>query len=87
MAALRPVAGRVVLHAHDYFLACPNGAFFDYRAGVTCDLSPMSLGCVTCNCDKRSAAQKLWRVARQAVQNRAVSRMLPEATVVLLHEG
>jgi glycosyltransferase involved in cell wall biosynthesis len=49
---------------HEYFLFCPNGGFFDYPAGRQCGREPMSLACVTHNCDSRNYAQKLWRVAR-----------------------
>ena len=51
---------------HEYFLFCPNGGFFDYPANRQCPLEPMSLSCVTRNCDSRSYAQKLWRCARHA---------------------
>lgn len=34
--ALAPVARRSVVHAHDFFTACPNGAFFDYQAQEIC---------------------------------------------------
>jgi len=55
---------------HEYFLFCPNGGFFDYPAGRQCEREPMSLACVTRNCDSRSYAQKLWRCARHvAMQN------------------
>lgn len=57
-----------VLTMHDYFLACPNGGFFDYQKNEICTLKPMSRECLTANCDKHSFAQKLWRVGRQAVQ-------------------
>lgn len=49
---------------HEYFLFCPNGGFFDYPASEPCKREPMSLACVTRNCDSRSYAQKLWRCAR-----------------------
>jgi glycosyltransferase involved in cell wall biosynthesis len=58
----------VVVTAHDYFTACPNGGFYNYRTGEICPLRAMSPICVVTNCDKRSYAQKVWRVARQAVQ-------------------
>ncbi|RKZ78152.1 MAG: glycosyltransferase family 1 protein [Candidatus Parabeggiatoa sp. nov. 1] len=60
---------RVVLTLHDYFFACPNGGFFNYRRQQICPLKPLSRACVLANCDVRSYPQKLWRVARQAVQN------------------
>ena len=69
-AALAPVGGRVVMTAHDFFLTCPNGAMFDYRAAAPCPLTPMSGACVMRDCDRRGRAFKLWRLARQAVQER-----------------
>lgn len=58
-----------VLTMHDYFLACPNGGFFDYRKNQICPLAPMSRECLATNCDKQGYAQKLWRAGRQAVQH------------------
>ena len=42
-AALSPVARRVVIHAHDFFLVCPNGGYFDYQKKLPCDRTPLSL--------------------------------------------
>jgi glycosyltransferase involved in cell wall biosynthesis len=53
---------------HDFFSACPNGAFFDYQRGEPCGLKAMSMGCMLRNCDKRSQAHKAYRLARQAAQ-------------------
>ena len=61
---------KVVLTLHDYFTACPNGGFFDYPAKSICKRSALSVSCVTRNCDVRSYPQKLWRVARQIVQEK-----------------
>lgn len=60
-----------VLTMHDYFIACPNGGFFDYQRKNACSERPLSFGCVTRNCDVRSYPQKLWRVARQIIQQQA----------------
>lgn len=73
--ALSPSIGRVlaatpvrnIYTAHDFFLACPNGAFFNHGGGEICRLQPLSTTCLTTNCDSRHAAHKAWRVARQAV--------------------
>lgn len=65
-AALAPVRHRLFVHAHDYFNACPNGAFWNYPAQEICTLVPLSGACLRSNCDKRSYGQKLWRVARQS---------------------
>ncbi len=84
---LKPVRGRVVMHAHDYFLSCPNGAFFDFRKQNTCPRVAMSASCILHNCDKRSYGQKLWRVSRQALQNQARRKLLPDVTTLLIHPG
>lgn len=70
--ALEPVRDRVFVSAHDFFLTCPNGAYALFRQGRVCPHVPLSLACVSTNCDRRSYAHKLWRVARQAVQARTL---------------
>jgi glycosyltransferase involved in cell wall biosynthesis len=66
--ALRGVRERLVVSAHDYFLACPNGSFSFLRTGRVCPHDPLSLSCITAPCDRRNHAEKLWRVARQVIQ-------------------
>ncbi len=66
-----------VVTLHEYFLRCPNGGFFDYRRRKICGLEPCSAACLARNCDKRSYAQKLYRVARLRRQNRSVKRARP----------
>ncbi|WP_434287483.1 glycosyltransferase family 4 protein [Celeribacter sp. SCSIO 80788] len=51
---------------HDYFLACPNGGFYDYRREEICTRRPMGLPCLSTNCDARSPLHKGWRAVRQA---------------------
>lgn len=58
----------VVTTLHDYFSACPNGGFFDYPTGQLCTRAPMSLRCLTHNCDKRSYAVKSYRALKTYVQ-------------------
>ncbi|WP_170423835.1 glycosyltransferase [Ruegeria arenilitoris] len=82
---LQQVKKRTVMHAHDYFLSCPNGAYFDFRDRKTCTRRAMSPACLARHCDKRNYGQKLWRVSRQAVQNRLRGQLLPEVTTVLIH--
>ncbi len=84
-APLRNAKGRVALHAHDYFLACPNGAFFDYRRSEACLRRPMSMSCLTTNCDKRRMVHKVWRSARHA--SRQVRFDVNDAQIILIHEG
>ncbi|MES2666273.1 MAG: glycosyltransferase [Pseudomonadota bacterium] len=86
-AALAAVQRRCFLHAHDYFLGCPNGGFMDYRAMQPCTRVPLSAGCLATHCDKRSYPQKLWRVARQAALWRTLGRRGPWAGVLMIHPG
>jgi hypothetical protein len=57
-----------VISAHDFFLACPNGAFADLRSGQPCPLVPLSRACLTAPCDRHSRSHKLLRVVRHAIQ-------------------
>lgn len=85
-AALYPLMDRVVLHAHDFFLACPNGSFSFLRTGEICPLVPLSTRCVATNCDRRSYPHKLWRVARQNILRQLYD--LPNVPRVLaIHEA
>lgn len=51
---------------HEYFLACPNGGFYDYQKNEICTRKALGASCLTVNCDARHVAHKVWRVARQA---------------------
>jgi glycosyltransferase involved in cell wall biosynthesis len=62
-----------VVTIHDYFLACPNGALFDYQSNENCLLRPMSTACVSRHCDKQSYGMKAFRVLRQIIQNNAIA--------------
>lgn len=63
---------KVVLTLHDYFTACPNGGYFDYKQNKICHLKPLSFKCIKCNCDSRNYGFKFYRVIRQFVQNKIV---------------
>lgn len=63
---------KVVLTLHDYFTACPNGGYFNYKQNEICHLKPLSKKCIKCNCDSRNYGFKLYRVVRQFVQNKIV---------------
>lgn len=63
---------KVVLTLHDYFTACPNGGYFNYKKNEICHLKPISWKCIKCNCDSRNYGVKLYRVIRQFVQNKIV---------------
>lgn len=83
--ALHPVAARTVVHAHDFFLACPNGVFTDYRTATPCRRVPLGLDCLTTNCDKRSYPHKLWRAARSAALRRSFDQRLPWGAISIIH--
>lgn len=83
--ALAPVARRTFLHAHDTFLACPNGMYMDYRRNEVCHRVPLSAACLATNCDKRSYAQKLWRSARHANLFASLDRRAPWAGLITIH--
>ncbi|QQQ18217.1 glycosyltransferase family 4 protein [Brevundimonas vitis] len=55
----------VIATLHDYGLACPNAALHIFPTGRPCTLEPMSVPCLTTNCDSRRYHHKLWRIARQ----------------------
>ena len=66
--AARALGFPVVCTLHDFFAACPNGAFFDYGKSAPCPRRALSLGCVTADCDKRHYVHKLFRVVRGYLQ-------------------
>ena len=63
---------KTIVTLHDYFTVCPNGGLYDFHNQRLCTYRPMSLKCILCNCDKRNYLQKIWRVARQVIQDRNV---------------
>lgn len=73
--ALSPAIGRALrAHAaipvaytmHEFFLVCPNGGFYDYPVHSVCHRTPMSLACITHNCDSRNYPRKVLRLVRHA---------------------
>jgi glycosyltransferase involved in cell wall biosynthesis len=78
LSAAVPCAGaelgyHTVLSLHDYFLSCPNGAYFEYPVMEVCTRKPLGAACLGCRCDARSHAHKLWRFARTWWQNRVAN--------------
>jgi glycosyltransferase involved in cell wall biosynthesis len=61
----------VLCTLHDFFAACPNGAFFDYVAGAPCPRVALSRDCIFARCDKRRQVHKMFRVARALVHRHA----------------
>lgn len=85
--ALAPVARRLVITAHDFFLVCPNGAYVLFGSGEVCPYRPLSMACIATNCDRRSYSHKLWRVARQAVQSRVLRFGTGVPRILAIHEN
>jgi glycosyltransferase involved in cell wall biosynthesis len=57
-----------VITLHDYFIACPNGGFINYPQTQICTRIALSASCLSCNCDPRSYAHKIWRYGRGLIQ-------------------
>ena len=68
---LRDSPVRKVFTMHEYYLACPNGGFYDYPVSQACHRVPLSLACVSHNCDSRSYGRKLLRVGRHVVMRQS----------------
>ena len=62
------MGARVVCTYHDYVSVCPNGGFYNHPKDEICHLQPLSTACVLEGCDRRGYPHKLWRVARNTVQ-------------------
>lgn len=84
---LRDVASRLVISAHDYFLACPNGGYFVYPRQSPCEIRPGSFRCIATACDRRHYAHKLWRVVRHQVRQQVFDLHTPGAVVLTVHDG
>lgn len=69
--ALKRARLPIVHTLHEYFLACPNGGFYDYGAARNCGRAAMSAGCILHNCDSRGYHRKLMRVGRHALMRHA----------------
>lgn len=84
--ALAPVRSRVVLHAHDYFLACPNGGFVNFGTKEICNLSPMTVKCLGTQCDKRGYHEKLWRSLRHVIRGQLFPIGSQSPNIIIVHQ-
>lgn len=70
-ASIGPIItnGRIphIYTMHEYFLACPNGGFYDFQSNEICTKRALGISCLMKNCDSRHASHKAWRVMRQGV--------------------
>jgi glycosyltransferase involved in cell wall biosynthesis len=63
-----------IVSLHDYFLSCPNGAYYHFPAAKPCTLTPLSGACLAAACDSRSSLHKAVRIARQYATVRALEQ-------------
>ena len=63
---------KTILTMHDYFLACPNGGFFNYKQNCICNLKPLGIKCIFKNCDSRNRKFKFYRIIRSFFQNKLI---------------
>lgn len=73
---------KVVLTLHDYFTACPNGGYFNYKQNKICKLNPLSWKCIKCNCDSRNFLFKTYRIIRQNIQNKILKNKLKNVITI-----
>jgi glycosyltransferase involved in cell wall biosynthesis len=59
-----------VLTLHDYFITCPNGAYFVFPKAELCERRALSWSCFGCSCDSRKQIHKYWRFVRTWIQGR-----------------
>ena len=84
LEAVRHAGFPLLVTAHDYFLACPNGGFYNFVEWRPCELRSCGAECRRTDCDKRSRAQKKYRVARFDVQTRILRKMEPKPGIIFL---
>jgi glycosyltransferase involved in cell wall biosynthesis len=84
---LRSVIGRVIISAHDFFLVCPNGGYYDFAHEASCELRPMSTACMFRSCDRRSYPHKLWRLLRHLIRQATFEVNSQGLTVLAVHDG
>jgi glycosyltransferase involved in cell wall biosynthesis len=75
---------RRVISLHDYFLFCPNGAYFHFPRGSPCHVRPLSGACIVANCDSRNYAFKAVRLVRHGKLTAALGRQ-PSSAVSAFH--
>ena len=48
-----------LIHCHDYSAVCPTSLWYDFRVGENCSRKPLSLACITCECQNQAWKYKL----------------------------
>ena len=57
--AAQELGFRTLVHCHDYSAVCPTSLWYDFRAGENCTRKPLSLPCITCECQNQPWKYKL----------------------------
>lgn len=73
---------KTVITAHEYFLICPNGGLYNYKKKTICDITPSSVKCMCCSCDKKNYVYKMFRNVRACIQNRLLQTVAPSVIYV-----
>ncbi len=92
--SLSPMIGRpiqrhnfpLVYTLHDYFIACPNGGYFNYQKNDACPLKSLSIACLVEHCDPNYYAHKLWRYFRTSVQRYVAGLPNPEMDFIAVSD-
>lgn len=71
-----------ILHRHDYSSVCPTSLLYNHRSQEVCDLKPMSLSCLSCECQGQNLKYKLPKVTHLAYSN-LVSKVYPKLSGVI----
>lgn len=83
-AALHEVP--TLFFAHDYFLRCPNGAYYHFGKQKLCTVSPGGLACALSPCDRESSVHKGVRFVRNTIQSGDLQKCR-RLTVVCVSDG
>lgn len=59
---------QIAFTMHHYFLACPNGGFYNYQTNEICKLKPLGIKCIGRQCDKQNYVIKFFRVLRRLIE-------------------
>ncbi len=92
--SLSPMIGKIIQRysiplvytLHDYFIACPNGGFFNYPKKEICTLKALSPACLIEQCDSRVYSHKLWRYVRTWFENFAANIPNPSMDFIFVSD-
>jgi glycosyltransferase involved in cell wall biosynthesis len=59
IALAQSLGFKTAFHCNEYATICPTSLYFNHRTQTNCDLSPLSLGCISCECQGQKWRHKL----------------------------